>query len=104
LPLTLLAWRPMVRNSLRGFATVRIGKALVVHDVTVLASNGKIWASLPSKPMVDRNGMAMRDAAGKLRYSPMLEWGDREAQTRFSAAVIAAVRAAHGPEALEPAA
>jgi hypothetical protein len=99
LPVTLLSWRPMVKNSLLGFACVRLGKSLVIRDVAVMSSHGKYWASLPSKPMIDRDGVAMRDAAGRQRYSAFLEWTDRDASDRFSAAVIAAVRL-HAPDDL----
>jgi hypothetical protein len=96
----LLSWRPLIRASLKGFAEVRLRKSLIIHDVPVLTSNGKRWASLPSKPMVDRDGSAMLDAKGKQRYVPVLEWDTREASDRFSATVVAAVRLAH-PEGLE---
>lgn len=104
LPLLLLAWKPVVKSSLRGFATVRLGKSLTINDCPVLCTNGKIWAALPGKPLVDRDGRAMLDVRGKQRFAPVLEWSDKAAADRFSQAVVDAVRAEHGPEALEPAA
>jgi hypothetical protein len=83
---------------------VRLGRSLKIIDVPVLASNGKLWAAMPGKPLIDRDGRAMLDARGKQRYSPVLEWTDKQAGDRFSQAVVDAVRAEHGPEALEPAA
>ena len=58
-----------------------------------------IQASPPSKPMIDRDGAAMKDAAGKMRYSPLIEFTSKEVRERFSAAVIDGLRASH-PEAL----
>ena len=49
--------------------------------------------------MIDREGVAMKDGKGKLRYSPIIEFTSREIRDRWSAAVIEAMRAAH-PEAL----
>jgi hypothetical protein len=102
LPILLLEWRPLVKGALRGFATLRLGRSLKINDVPVLASNGKLWAALPGKPLVDRDGRAMLDARGKQRFTPILEWSDKAAADRFSQAVVDAVRAEHGPEALEP--
>jgi len=52
---------------------------------------------MPGKALVDRDGQPLRDAKGKPRFSPVLEWEDRDAQSRFSDAVVAAVQAEHGP-------
>jgi hypothetical protein len=67
----------------------------VVNSISVLVSNGKAWASLPSKPQLDMDGHPKRDATGKLVYVSVLRWRDRELSDRFSNAVIALVRAAH---------
>ena len=81
----------MQRNSLRGFARVRLGKTLIISDVAVHCSHGKRWAQLPSKPQLDRDGNPKRNEAGKIAYVPILEWTDRDAADRFSEAVIGAV-------------
>jgi len=101
MPVTLLSWRPIVKGALRGFATVQVGRSLKIADVSVLCSNGKLWASLPSKPLIG-DGKALLDDRGKQRYVPILEWTDKQAAGRFSEAVVAAIRAEHGPAALEP--
>src|SRR5689334_24993150 len=100
MPVTLLAWRPMAQGSRLGFATVQLG-ALKIIDVSVLSSNGKTWAALPSKPMVSGKSVLL-DERGKTRYVPILEWRDRQTADRFSAAVISAILAVHGPAALDP--
>jgi hypothetical protein len=92
--LSLLEWKPLARNSLRGFATVRLGRALKISDISVHNSNGKRWASLPSKPQISGDSV-QKDANGKIRYVPILQWLDREAADRFSNAVIEAVEALH---------
>ena len=97
MPVVLLEWKPIVRNSLRGFATVRLGRSLSINDVAVHSSNGKRWASLPSKPIVDRDGMVKKNEAGKTQYAPLLAWLDRQSADKFSEGVIAAVEASYGP-------
>ena len=93
---TILDWKPVVRNTLCGFATVRIQRiGLVVADVAVHQKNQSRWASLPSKP-IHRNGAILRDeATGKIRYQPILQWADRKTADRFSIAVVEELLARH---------
>jgi hypothetical protein len=95
--IAVVAWKPLLKNTLRGFATIKLRNGLTIYDVAVHTSHGKAWASLPSKPILGADGQAQRDReSGKVRYVPMLEWPDRATADRFSAAVITAVEAAHG--------
>jgi hypothetical protein len=91
LPVVLLDFKLVRRNTLIGFAKVRVGRSLVFSDVPVNISHGRRWASLPAKPLIDREGQALRDLSGKIRYSPIAEWTDRDVRDAFSAAVCAAV-------------
>jgi len=95
MPVALLEWKPMVRNTLRGFAKVRLGKAMVMRDVAVHCSSGKRWAQAPSKPVIDREGLAKKDDRGKIQYVPVIEWADRETADSFSEGVIEAVEREH---------
>ena len=88
-------WRPMRKNSLLGFARVELPSGMVIHDVTILTGERGPWASPPSKPMIGRDGTALTDDKGKLRYSPVIEFASKEVRDRFSAAVVAALRASH---------
>jgi hypothetical protein len=97
--MALESFRPLVKGSLRGFATVRLPNGLTIADCAVCTSHGKFWASLPSKPILDRDGRHMADENGKKRYAPILSWADRDTADRWSAAVVELVRQ-HYPEAL----
>jgi hypothetical protein len=82
---------PLVRNSLKGFATVRIKELrLTIKDVAVHESHGKLWAALPSKPQV-KDGRLITDAGGKVQYTPIFAFDDSEVRDAFSRAVIDAV-------------
>lgn len=87
--ISLLDWKPMNRNSLRGFASVRYG-SLKISDVTVHNANGRKWANLPSKPHV-KDGVQVTGADGKARWTPILEWTSKDAADKFSEAVIGAI-------------
>jgi hypothetical protein len=92
-------FRPLARNTLRGFARVRLPEGIIVHDIAVHVRDGEPWASPPGRPMVGRNGTPLKDAAGKARFSPTISFVSRADQDAFSRAIIAAMRAAH-PAAL----
>jgi hypothetical protein len=95
LSVTCADWKPLHRNTLRGFARVRIAELdLAIHDVAVHEKNGRTWAQLPSKPWI-RDGQLVTDDAGKVQYSPILEFDRKEVREAFSERVIAAVIAAY---------
>jgi hypothetical protein len=100
MPVALLEWKPFPKGALCGFASIRLGRTLVIHDVPVLQSHGRAWAGLPGKPLIGTDGIGLRDEKGRQRYARMLEWTNRQASDRFSEAVVSAVRQEHGADAL----
>jgi hypothetical protein len=83
-----------VREGL-GFARVQQPSGQILNDCTVGVGERGPWAAPPSKPQINRDGMAIRDANGKVRYSPCVEFASKEARDRWSAQVIAALRLAY---------
>jgi hypothetical protein len=60
-------WRPLRKNTLCGFARVRIVELdLVVIDVGVHRKGDRIWAQLPARPWV-KDGAVVTDEAGKVQ-------------------------------------
>jgi hypothetical protein len=98
--LRITEWRPLHKNTLRGFCVIELPSGLIVREISVHTKNGKRWASLPSRPMLDADGRQVVNHAGKKQYAALLGWRDRDLADRFSAAVVEAVRAAH-PDALD---
>ncbi len=92
-------WKPLHRNSMRGFMTATLPSGMVLHDIVVHVSDGKPWAAPPSKPMIGRDGVVMKDATGKARYSPIISFADKPTRERWSCSMIAALTAAY-PDAL----
>jgi hypothetical protein len=82
----LVSFKPMVKGSLRGLATVQLPNGLRITECPVLTSNGKAWETFP----ID----------GKKQYTSILAWPDRETADRWSLAVVELVRAKH-PGALQ---
>ena len=92
-------WRPLRKGSLIGFVSVSMPSGITIHEISILETNGRFWASPPSKPMIDRDGHVMIGDDGKRRYAPLIEFADRDTRSRWSDAVIEALRTAE-PEAL----
>jgi hypothetical protein len=86
---------PVARNTLRGFARVRMPSGMVLHDVAIHQKGEAAWANPSSKPQLDRNGQQMKDAAGKAMWAPIVSFGSRELRDKFSASVIDALRASY---------
>ncbi|SIQ46336.1 MULTISPECIES: hypothetical protein [Acidiphilium] len=97
--LTITEWKPLRRNSLRGFATVTLPSGMILHEILIHNTPDGPWAAPPSKPMIGRDGVAMKDAAGKARYSPIISFADKATRERWSSAIIAALLASY-PDAL----
>ena len=93
----------MRKNSLLGFARVPDPSGLNHRaDVTVLNGERGPWASPPSKPQIDRDGLVIKDpATGRIRYSPLIDFISREHRNRWSQAVVEALQTSH-PEAFAP--
>jgi hypothetical protein len=88
-------WRPVERNSLRGFITLNLEPSgLVLRDCTVhRTQDGREWIGLPAKPQIDRDGQHRKDPeTGKSLYTAVVEVQGKEAWERFQTAPLAAVR------------
>jgi hypothetical protein len=94
--LVLVGWNPLRKNSLRGFATIRLHSGLTINENPLHVSHTHAWASLPSKPMLGAFGAMLRDCGlRKARHGQILEWSNRTGADRASVAVVAAIECAH---------
>lgn len=83
---------PRRSNTLYGFVTVLVPEIhLRICDLSVHEKDGKRWASLPSKPQIDRTGNVRRGDNGKPLYVPVIEFIDKPTRDAFSAKVITAL-------------
>jgi len=88
-----VSFKPVQRNTLRGFATVEFGSLRIIDcSVHEHVTSGRCWVSLPGKPVLDDQGRINATDRGKLAYSPTAEWTNRNASDRFSQLVIAELR------------
>ena len=95
--LRLLDWSPINKGALIGRAKICLPSGLEIADIGIFEREGRRWAQLPSEVMRDFAGQPLKDDRGKTRYRSALRWSTKALQDGFSAAVIAAVEAEHGP-------
>jgi hypothetical protein len=89
------SFKPWKQNTLCGFAEILINEMrLTVRDVALHQKGDRRWAQLPAKPLIGKDGAALKDeTTGKTRYAPIMTFDNRDVADAFSAAVIAAVLA-----------
>jgi hypothetical protein len=91
LTITCLSFPSLRRSTLLGLAEIEIAELQFrVRDVAIHHRNGARWAQLPAKPQI-KDGTLVKDATGKVQYTPVLEFTSRAVRDAFSAAVIRAV-------------
>ena len=94
--LRLVEWKPLRQGGqLRGFATVELPIGLIVRDCPILRSRDGLWAALPAKPEIDREGRCRTGPEGARLYVEVLHWRSRRLRTAFSDRVVALVREAY---------
>ena len=81
---TIRDWRPVARGALLGFARVELPSGMIISDVTILSGSSGHWASPPSRPQIGKDGTVVKDDAGKIRYSPIIEFRDKVTRNRWS--------------------
>jgi hypothetical protein len=91
LTITCRAFHPLYRNTLRGFAEIRINELrLTIRDVAIHGKGSAPWVQLPAKPQM-RDGELVHDADGKVQYFHLMSFDSRAVSDAFSAAVIRAL-------------
>ncbi len=94
LGIRLRGFRPLPKGALIGFVDIELPRwGLTINDVAIHSKNGKFWAPLPAKPRM--TGGEVQFENGKIHYTPILGWRDREVSDRFCAVVGEAVRRKH---------
>ena len=76
-------WRSLHRNTLLGFATIKIQELhLLIRDVAIHEKDGRRWAQPPARPQI-KDGALVTDAAGKPQYFPIMEFDGRGVRRRI---------------------
>ena len=89
--ITCREFKLVVRNTLRGFADIRIAELhLDVKDIALHKKNDSRWAQLPAKPQV-KDGVLVKGDDSKVQYLHLMHFDSRAVADAFSDAVVKAV-------------
>jgi hypothetical protein len=91
----LLRFRKVAKGYLAGFCDVELSNGLQLVDLLIIAKGGKVWINLPSKPRLLADGVAARDAGGRVVYDTVARWNSRRLGEAFSAQVVALIDERH---------
>jgi hypothetical protein len=85
----LLGFKPFVKGSMRGFATVQLPIGLVVEDCPQISKNE--LAAPAASPIIEREGGHSK-LDGKVQYATIIQWRDRRPADRFSSDILELVQ------------
>jgi hypothetical protein len=88
-------FKPLQRATLRAFFSATMPSDLILHELALHHRDGAWWVQPASKPLLSRDGVVLRDDAGKIRYSPIVSLRTKQVRDRFNRAVLDALRRAH---------
>lgn len=83
MPVEIVEFRPFVKNTLQGFATVLLPSGMEIRDLTVHQKNGQRWIGFPARAYKKENGTEA--------WVPYIRIPDRERRDEFQKAVLAAL-------------
>jgi hypothetical protein len=89
-------WRPLERNTLRGFVTLTLDPiGIVIRECTLhRVADGREWIGLPARRQTNKDGSPRIDPnTNKPAWTPLVEIPNKEARARFQKAALAAVHA-----------
>ncbi|MFL6448693.1 MAG: hypothetical protein ACJ746_13540 [Bryobacteraceae bacterium] len=88
--LTAADWKPLEKNTLKGFVTIILPSGVRIRDCAVHTRDGKCWISMPSK--------AWTKTDGGTTYVPLVDFSSNQAPDRFQELALAAVNRLLGSE------
>jgi hypothetical protein len=79
MPLSIKNFKPLEKNTLRGFFDVELPSGMVLCGCTLHESHGKFWVGLPARPYAKPDGsqswvkiVDFRDKATSYRFQQMI--------------------------------
>jgi hypothetical protein len=79
------------KNTLVAFVKAEAPSGVVYEGCGLHVAGSRIWCSPPSIPWV-RDGELVRDAKGRVQYSPIVSFANHGVRSRWSDQIVAAVR------------
>lgn len=90
-----IKFKAMEKGALLGFADLEMDSGMVIHECTLMLSNGSKWVSPPGKPQLDANKAPVYKD-GKMQYTAVITFRDKAIRQKWSDAAVRAVEAFTG--------
>lgn len=81
----ILEFKPLTKNTLRGFFSVRLPSQMIIHNLTLHEKGASRWVGMPAQKYAKQGG-----ATG---WTPIIEFAAREASDKFRDFCLAALDA-----------
>jgi len=75
-------WKPLEKDSLRGFLTLTLSSELVLNNCQLLQTGTDYWIGLPSQRFLRKDGSTA--------YVPIVEFATKRARQQFQAEALRA--------------
>jgi hypothetical protein len=85
--ITCIKFRPYEKNTLRGFADLRLDSGLILHECALHQRGGEEWVGLPSRSFTGNDGTT--------KWTPIVEV-TKEAKASFQRQALDAIHAVAG--------
>ena len=96
-PVDVVSWTPRNMGTLVGHADVLVAGSIILRACPVMIGrDGRPWAALPSRAVINGESRHVRDETGRGIYAPTAQFSSRAIQDQFSAEVVASLRNRHG--------
>jgi hypothetical protein len=95
----LLGWKPMQKNTLRGFADIETASGLQITGIGLHEDGEKRWIGMPGKPILE-NDQHVAGVNGKKPWAKIISFRDGKVANAFRDQVITLVLAQH-PDAFD---
>jgi hypothetical protein len=85
-------WRPLERNTLRGFFNLTLPSGVRINDCALHdRGNGARWVGLPGRPQMDADGRQKCSPDGKKLWVAIVEIDGAEARAAFQRRALEAI-------------
>jgi hypothetical protein len=81
--ITIVDWKPLTKNTPRGFFTAILPSGMVNHNLSVHEKGEARWIGLPAREWTDSQGVK--------QYTPFIKFRGRATANRFRDEVLAAL-------------
>jgi DNA-binding cell septation regulator SpoVG len=75
-------WRPHVKNTLVGFASIELPSGLVIHGICLHQKGDSRWVSMPARQY---------EKGSEKTWAPLVEFTTKDAREKFQRCVLEAI-------------